>query len=99
MTNAFPSRAFLSRAWIFGSDATQPGRGVQTTVVMSSTRNAVVGASTVTATGSGIFGTAGPLGEGAGVALGEGAAVAVAVGAVGAVVAPPVLAGAHAATR
>src|SRR5438105_6861476 len=66
---------------------------------MSSTRNAVVGASTVTATGSGIFGTAGPLGEGAGVALGDGVAVAVAVGAVGAVGAPPVLAGAHAATR
>ena len=76
------------------------GRGVQMTVVMSSTRSAVVGASTVTATASGIFGTAAPLGAGdgvgAGVGDGDGAVVA---DPVGAVVAPPVPAWEHAAAR
>src|SRR3989442_867425 len=99
-TKAFASRAFLRSAWIFGTDATQAGRGVQMTVVMSRTRSAVVGASTVTATASGTFGTTAPLGAGdgvgAGVGDGEGAVVA---DAVGAVVAPPVPACVHAAAR
>ena len=60
----------------------------------------VVGASTVTATASGIFGTAAPLGAGdgvgAGVGDGDGAVVA---DPVGAVVAPPVPAWEHAAAR
>src|SRR5439155_1498247 len=80
-TNALASRAFLRSACTLGTEATQAGRGVQTTVVMSSTRSAVVGASTLTATGSGIFGSAGAVGDGTGVALGEGAVVSGVVGA------------------
>src|SRR5437867_2855735 len=67
----FASRAFLTSAAIFGTDATQVGRGGQMTDVMSRTRSAAPFTGTSTATGSGIFGI-GDVGAavGTGVALG-----------------------------
>src|SRR6266851_8298113 len=56
MTGTFASRAFLMSAAIFGTDATQVGRGGQMTDVMSRTRRAALFTGTSTATGSGIFG-------------------------------------------
>src|SRR5438093_2391496 len=56
MTGTFASRAFFTRAAIFGTDATQVGRGRQMTDVMSRTRRPAPFTGTSTATGSGIFG-------------------------------------------
>jgi hypothetical protein len=63
MTGTFASRAFFTRAAIFGTDATHVGRGGQMTEVMSRTRSAAPFTGTSTATGSGIFGT-GEVGDG-----------------------------------
>src|SRR5467141_2788171 len=74
MTDTFASRAFFTSAAIFGTDATQVGRGGQMTEVMSSTRRAAPFTGTSTETGSGIFGIGdvgvGGDGEMLGVALG-----------------------------
>src|SRR5260221_8199927 len=76
MTGILASRAFFTRAAIFGTGATHGGRGGQMTDVMSRTSSALPLTDTSPATGSGIFG----IGE-----VGVGAAVGAAVGA-GAVV-------------
>src|SRR6266550_8024508 len=56
MTETFASRAFFTRAAIFGTDVTHVGRGGQMTEVMSRTRSAAPLTGISTATGSGIFG-------------------------------------------
>src|SRR5438270_660792 len=58
MTGTFASRAFFTRAAIFGSDATHDGRGSQTVLVMSSTRSAAPFTGTSTATAAGMVGIA-----------------------------------------
>src|SRR5260221_4639830 len=72
MTGILASRAFFTRAAIFGTEATHVGRGGQMTDVMSRTSSALPLTDTSTATGSGIFG----IGEvGVGAAVGAGAVV------------------------
>src|SRR3989442_3242746 len=56
MTGTFASRAFFISTAIFGTDATQVGRGEQITDVMSRTRRAAPFTGISTVTGSGIFG-------------------------------------------
>src|SRR2546430_15521236 len=68
MTGTFASRAFFTRAAIFGTDVTHVGRGGQMTEVMSRTSSAAPFTGTSTATGSGIFGT-GEVGAGVGVGV------------------------------
>src|SRR5712691_8602919 len=80
MTGTFASRAFFTSAAIFGTDATQVGRGGQMTEVMSSTRRAAPFTGTSTATGSGIFGI-GDVGDGAKVGAGLAGAALVAAAA------------------
>src|SRR5579859_5485459 len=95
MTGTFASRAFFTRAAIFGTVATHVGRGAQMTEVMSSTSSALPLTGTATATGSGIFGI-GDVGVGAVVGAGvAGAAVVAAATGVGDGAAWPV----HAAAR
>src|SRR5437867_10621082 len=74
MTGTFASRAFFTSTAIFGTDATQVGRGGQMTDVMSRTSRAAPFTGTSTATGSGIFG----IGD-VGAAVGTGVAVGGAV--------------------
>src|SRR6266550_8534963 len=95
MTGTFASRAFLTRAAIFGTDATQVGRGGQITEVMSSTRSAAPLTGISTATGSGIFGTA-DVGAAEAVGVGLGAAVVATAACVGVGVAAGAV---HAATN
>src|SRR2546425_8649675 len=77
MSGTFASRAFLISAAIFGTDATHDARGVQITLVMSSTRSAAPLTGTSTATGiAGI----GEVGVGATVAAPVGAVVGAMVG-------------------
>jgi hypothetical protein len=88
MTGTFASRAFFTSAAIFGTDATQVGRGGQMTDVMSRTRRAAPFTGTSTATGSGIFGigdVGAAVGTGvtlAGAAVGDGLGDGAAAGAV-----------------
>src|SRR5258708_19003587 len=77
MTGILASRAFFTRAAIFGTEATHVGRGGQMTEVMSRTSNALPLTETSTATGSGIFGI-GEVGVGAAVGAGVAGAAVVA---------------------
>src|SRR5437870_11751998 len=95
MTGTFASRAFFTRAAIFGTDATHVGRGGQMTEVMSRTRRAAPFTGTSTATGSGIFGTA-DAGAADAVGVGLGAAVVATTSCVGVGVAAGAV---HAATN
>src|SRR2546422_2088054 len=79
MSGTFASRAFLISAAIFGTDATNDARGVQITLVMSSTRSAAPLTGTSTATATGTVGT-GEVGVGATVAATVGAVVGAMVG-------------------
>src|SRR5712692_8497175 len=81
MTGILASRAFFTRAAIFGTEVTHVGRGGQMTEVMSRTSRAEPLTETSTATGSGIFGI-GDVGVGAAVGAGVagGAVVATATG-------------------
>src|SRR5712691_10417031 len=79
MSGTFASRAFLISAAILGSDATHDARGVQITLVMSSTRSAAPLTGTSTATAVGTAGI-GEVGVGATVATSVGAALGATVG-------------------
>src|SRR5712691_7093954 len=79
MSGTFASRAFLISAAIFGTDATHDARGVQITLVMSSTRSAAPLTCSSTATAVGTVGI-GEVGVGATVAATVGAALGAMVG-------------------